>query len=121
MLELKPIADLRRRPAGEVVSVVAVAEEGRIIVMPNRAELTVAKLVNGPDVRHQMRVMARGREAALLVHGQSVLVRGQLVNDVGERGLFAFRAAVAGSDGFRVPHFGTEDCALCEFELAHTH
>lgn len=80
-------------------------------------------LVNGPDAAHQIHALGKGRIEALLVHGQSVLVRGW-VNDCsdGTRRLAIETAVVAGGDGYSAPHVGAgHDCALCEHGLEHSH
>jgi hypothetical protein len=123
VLTIEPIRDLARLDADELVTVVAVAEQGKIVVLPSGHQITTAMLVNGPQSRDQIHALGKGRLDALLVHGQSVLVRGWL-NDCsdGERRFAIDQAVVAGSDGYNTPHTGHgHDCALCEHDLEHSH
>lgn len=120
-LDLKTIEDLHRLDDEEPVQTVALAQEGRFLKFPD-ARLTIANLVQGPATRQQMEVIGGGWIQEL-TEGGSVIVIG-VVRDCsdGRRRIVPNTVRRAGSDG-STNHFieGISKCALCEYNVEHTH
>lgn len=108
---------------GTKVQVTAIAEQGKIIVLPSNARLTVANLVQSPETVDQMKVVTRGHCAPLL-EGGSVLVFGEIVVGGAEFGtrIVATQVKPAGHDGSVLGmRHADEKCALCVHRVAHAH
>jgi hypothetical protein len=120
-LELRQIEDLHRADDEEPVQTVALAQEGKFLKFPD-ARLTVANLVQGPETRQQMEVIGKGWISEL-TDGGSVIVIG-VVRECsdGRRRIVPNTVRRAGSDG-STNHYieGISKCALCEYDVPHTH
>lgn len=108
---------------GAKVQVTAIAEQGRVVIMPNKAAVTTARLVQAPEIGDQIEVVARGHCTPLL-NGGSVLVFGQITVGGIEFGtrIVATQVKPAGEDGaiLGFPH-ADEECALCQYQVDHAH
>lgn len=120
-LDLKPIEEMWRLDDGEQIQTVALAQEGRWLAFPN-ARLTFANLVQGPETRQQIEVIAAGWIPEL-TGGGSVIVIGVIREcSDGQRRIVPNLVRRAGSDG-ATNHYieGISKCALCDHSIEHTH